>query len=131
MAFRRETLQYAQVISVIAITIGAVVQHMGAIERQQANEVAAAVAALSKMADGGKQPSMEEVTQESTSVPMFVAGCGLLLANLFLDSGNGVLQVHVFASLKKDDDTQIKLEADESRKVQPTRNSITDEAVVT
>ena len=31
---------------------------------------------------------------------------------------------------KKDYDTQIKLEADESRKVQPTRNSITDEAVV-
>ena len=122
-----------QVISVIAITIGAVVTTYGCYRAsQQANEVAAAAAVSSKMSRRrNKQPSMEEVTQESTSVPMFVAGCGLLLANLFLDSGNGVLQAHVFASLKKkDDDTQIKLEADESRKVQPTRNSITDEAVV-
>ena len=79
-------------------------------------------------------PNTIDAAAEVTSVPMFVAGCGLLLANLLIDSGNGVLQAYVFAPLKKvDDAARKKIAASGDARSQAklaAMPSVVDEAVV-
>lgn len=83
----------AQAAAVAAITAGAVITTFGCYSASQA--------------------AAGEAVVEVTPVPMFMLGCGLLLANLLVDSGNGVLQAHVFAPFKQaEDDANAKLAAD-------------------
>ena len=122
-----------QVLGVAAITVGAVVTTYGCyVAGQQAATLAAELAAAAAAPKGrgrrGKQAVVESApASEVTSVPMFIVGCGLLLANLLVDSGNGVLQAHVFAPLKKvDDDAKAKTKGKAASAVP----SVVDEAVV-
>jgi hypothetical protein len=109
--FAGKTYNLAQVLAVSAITIGAVTTTFGCYT-------------------AGKNAAASQADDtEVTPVPMFMLGCSLLLANLLVDSGKDVLQSHVFATFKAQEDAaNAKLAADGSKKAAPP--SVVDEAIV-
>ena len=109
--FNGKTYNTGQVLAVAAITIGAVLTTFGCYT-------------AGKSASGTTDDNVEV-----TPVPMFLLGCSLLLANLLVDSGKDVLQAHVFASFKQQEDAaNAKLAADGNKK--PAGPSVVDEAIV-
>ena len=139
--FAGKRFNVRQVMGVAAITVGAVVTTYGCyVAGQHAATASAAAAAAAAAASKGRRgrgkqaETLVDAAAEVTSVPMFVAGCGLLLANLLIDSGNGVLQAYVFAPLKKvDDAARKKIAASGDARSQAklaAMPSVVDEAVV-
>jgi hypothetical protein len=114
--FAGKTYNAMQVLAVVAITVGAVTTTFGCY-------TAGKEAAAQK---GGDLTDDVEVTP----VPMFLFGCSLLLANLLVDSGKDVLQAHVFAPFKQQDDAKLAAAAKSKKQSAPPPPSVVDEAIV-
>jgi hypothetical protein len=119
--FAGKTYSTMQVLAVVAITVGAVTTTFGCY--------------LAGKDAASKKTNALADDVEVTPVPMFLFGCSLLLANLIVDSGKDVLQAHVFAPFKLQDDAhaagaKFAATAKGKRQSAPLSPSVVDEAIV-